>query len=76
MQGEQLKTKPKDFAADHPAIDLLRYKQFLVIKRFTDDEVLSPQFLELALDAFVNMRPFFDYMSEVLTTDSNGVSIL
>jgi len=76
LQGEQLKTKPKDFDANHPAIDLLRFKQFLVIKRFTDEEVLSPQFLDRALDAFVNMRPFFDYMSEVLTTDSNGVSIL
>ncbi|PXY44450.1 DUF2461 domain-containing protein [Flavobacterium hydrophilum] len=76
LQGEQLKTKPKGFDADHPAIDLLRFKQFLVIKRFTDEEVLSPLFLEQALDAFKNMRPFFDYMSEVLTTDSNGASIL
>ncbi|HEY1196698.1 DUF2461 domain-containing protein [Flavobacterium sp.] len=76
LQGEQLKTKPKGFDLDHPAIDLLRYKQFLVIKRFTDEEVLSPQFLEMALDAFKNMRPFFDYMSEVLTTDINGASVL
>lgn len=76
LQGEQLKTKPKGFEIDHPAIDLLRYKQFLVIKRFTDKEVLSPNFLELALDAFKNMRPFFDYMSEVLTTDVNGTSVL
>ncbi|WP_264552994.1 DUF2461 domain-containing protein [Flavobacterium sp. N2038] len=76
LQGEQLKTAPKGFDVNHKAIDLLRYKQFLVIKRFTDDEVLSPDFLELALDAFKNMRPFFDYMSEVLTTDTNGASIL
>ncbi|MFD2942119.1 DUF2461 domain-containing protein [Flavobacterium notoginsengisoli] len=76
LQGEQLKTAPKGFDADHEAIDLLRYKQFLIIKRFTDDEVLSPIFLEQALDTFKKMRPFFDYMSEVLTTDSNGASIL
>jgi uncharacterized protein (TIGR02453 family) len=76
LQGEQLKTAPKGFDVNHKAIDLLRYKQFLVIKRFTDDEVLSPDFLEQALDAFKNMRPFFDYMSEVLTTDTNGVSVL
>jgi uncharacterized protein (TIGR02453 family) len=76
LQGEQLKTSPKGFDANHEAIDLLRYKQFLVIKRFTDAEVLSPLFLELALDAFKNMRPFFDYMSEVLTTDINGASII
>lgn len=76
LQGEQLKTAPKGFDVNHEAIDLLRYKQYLVIKRFTDQEVLSPHFLELALDTFKNMRPFFDYMSEVLTTDINGASVL
>ncbi|GGF27255.1 DUF2461 domain-containing protein [Flavobacterium limi] len=76
LQGEQLKTKPAGFDINHPAIDLLRFKQFLVIKRFTDEEVLSPFFLEQALEAFKNMRPFFDYMSEVLTTDINGASVL
>ena len=76
LQGEQLKTSPKGFDADHEAIDLLRYKQFLIIKRFSDDEVLSPLFLEQAVDTCQNMRPFFDYMSEVLTTDINGASIL
>ncbi|MFH6945613.1 DUF2461 domain-containing protein [Flavobacterium sp. FlaQc-50] len=76
LQGEQLKTKPKGFDIDHEAIDLLRYKQFLLIKRFTDQEVLSPLFLEQALDTFKNMKPFFDYMSEILTTDINGASIL
>jgi uncharacterized protein (TIGR02453 family) len=76
LQGEQLKTKPKGFDIDHEAIDLLRYKQYLLIKRFTDQEVLSLLFLEQALDTFKNMRPFFDYMSEILTTDINGASIL
>lgn len=76
LQGEQLKTAPKGFDTTHEAIDLLRYKQFLVLKRFTDDEVLSPQFLEQALETLKNMRPFLDYMSEVLTTDTNGASIL
>ena len=72
LQGEQLKTMPKGFDAADSAIDLLRYKQFLLVKRFTDDEVLSPSFLKEADQTFKNMRPFFDYMSEVLTTDANG----
>ncbi|KAF2335473.1 DUF2461 domain-containing protein [Flavobacterium daemonense] len=76
LQGEQLKTAPKGFDINHKAIDLLRFKQFLIIKRFTDDEVLSPLFLEQALQTCLNMRPFFDYMSEVLTTDINGASVL
>ena len=76
LQGEQLKTAPKSYDINHEAIDLLRYKQFLIIKRFTDEEVLSPLFLEQALDTCKNMRPFFDYMSEILSTDINGASVL
>ena len=76
LQGEQLKTAPKGFDINHEAIDLLRYKQFLIMKRFTDEEVLSPLFLEQALDTCKKMRPFFDYMTEVLTTDINGASVL
>ena len=76
LEGEQLKTAPKGFDANDPAIDLIRYKQFLISKKFTDKEVLSPDFLRKLNDTFKNMRPFFDYMSEVLTTDINGESIL
>jgi uncharacterized protein (TIGR02453 family) len=76
LQGEQLKTAPKGFDVTHEAIDLLRYKQFLVIKRFDDNEILSAGFLEQATETFKNMRPFFDYMSEVLTTDLNGASLI
>ncbi|ASZ12636.1 DUF2461 domain-containing protein [Chitinophaga pendula] len=72
LKGEQLKTTPKGYDATHEAVDLLRYKQFLLIRRFSDDEVLSQHFLEEAGRTFKNMRPFFDYMSDVLTTGPNG----
>lgn len=75
LQGEQLKTSPKGFEADSSAIDLLRYKQFLIIRKFSDEQVLKPTFLKEAHQTFKNMRPFFDYMSEVLTTDINGIEI-
>lgn len=72
LQGEQLKTTPKGFNSDDEAIDLLRFKQFLLIKKFTDKEVLDPKFIDEVNATFKSMRPFFDYMSEVLTTDGNG----
>lgn len=75
LKGEQVKTTPKGFEAGHEAIDLLRYKQFLLIRHFSDKEVLSGQFLKEASKTFKNMRPFFDYMSGVLTTDTNGLEI-
>jgi uncharacterized protein (TIGR02453 family) len=75
LKGEQLKRVPKGFDAGHQATNLLRYKQFLLIRKFTDKEVLSENFLKEANQTFKNMRPFFDYMSEVLTTDVNGIEV-
>ncbi|CAL1519417.1 DUF2461 domain-containing protein [Chitinophaga sp. MM2321] len=72
LKGEQLKTAPKGFDTAHEAIDLLRYKQFLLVRPFSDEEVLSNHFLKEVSQTFQEMRPFFDYMSEVLTTDTNG----
>lgn len=72
LQGEKLKTAPKGFEATHPDIDLLRYKQFLVIRRFSDTELLSDNFAVLIDGAFREMRPFLDYMSSVLSGDANG----
>ena len=75
LQGETVKTAPKGFDKDHPAINLLRHKQFLISRPFTEAEVTSPNFVKELSQTFQKMRPFFDYMSEVLTTDSNGVPI-
>jgi uncharacterized protein (TIGR02453 family) len=75
LQGEQVKTAPKGFDINNEAIDLLRYKQFLLMKPFTDKEVLDPSFVKQAAQVFKNMRPFFDYMSEILTTDINGIAL-
>lgn len=76
LRGEQLKTAPQGYPRDHPNIDLLRYKQFYASREFTEREVLSAEFTDLAEEALLGLRPFFDYFSEVLTTDANGVSLL
>ena len=76
LQGEQLKTAPQGFSRDHPNIDLLRYKQFYAMRNFTEEEVLADDFIDRAEEAVLGLRPFFDYFSEVLTTDANGESIL
>ena len=72
LNGEELKTAPSGYDRDHPAIDLIRKKQYLVGRNFTDKEVTSPGFLKEVISSFEAMRPLFDYMSEVLSTDVNG----
>ena len=76
LQGDVVKTSPKGFNIDHPNIDLIRHKQFLFIKRFDDKSVLSSEFQKEVIKSFSAIRPFFDLMTNVLTTDLNGVSIL
>lgn len=75
MQGDTVKTAPQGFAKDHPGIELLRYKQFFFRHHFSDKEVLSTDFLKRVNESFKMIRPWFDYMSDVLTTDANGESI-
>ncbi|MPS65822.1 MAG: TIGR02453 family protein [Chryseobacterium sp.] len=72
IKGDAVKTAPRGFDKDHPAINLIRKKQYVVMRKFTDKEVLSDGFQKEAVLTLLAMRPFFDYMSEVLTTDLNG----
>ena len=76
LEGEQVSSAPRGYSKDHPAIDLLRYKQFILKYEFTDKEVLAPDFLHKVNEVYKKMRPFLNYMSEVLTTDANGVSLV
>jgi uncharacterized protein (TIGR02453 family) len=76
MKGEKVSSAPRGYAKDDPAIELLRYKQYVFRKEFTDKEIYSPDFLRNANETFKKIRPFLNYMSEVLTTDANGVSIV
>ncbi len=76
LRGNKLLTTPKGFDKDHPAIDLLRHKSFFLQHDFNDKEVLSENFAEQLNQGLKNLRPFFDYMSDVLTTDLNGESVL
>jgi uncharacterized protein (TIGR02453 family) len=76
IQGDGVKTAPKGFSKDSEAIELIRKKQFYVMKTFTNEEVLSADFADKVVEVFVTLRPFFDYMSEVLTTNLNGESVL
>ncbi len=76
LKGEMVATSPKGFSRDNPAIELLKHKQFYFSRSFTDKEVLSNGFLKQMNQTFRNLRPYFDYMSEVLTTDANVVSLI
>ena len=76
IQGNSLKTGPKGFDKNHPFIDLLKYKQFIYVKKFNDDEVFKNDFQKRISKNFKLLLPFHNYFSDILTSDLNGQSIL
>ena len=67
LQGETVKTAPRGYSKDDPNIDLIRHKGFIFTKEFTSDKIFSEDFVFEVTKTFLAIRPFFDYMSEVLT---------
>jgi uncharacterized protein (TIGR02453 family) len=63
LEGEKLKTAPKGYASDHPQIDLLRLKSFLVTNDATDDMVLDPGYFSHVVSLFRTMKPLNDFLS-------------
>jgi len=63
IEGEKLKSAPKGYAADHPQIDLLKFKSFLVTSDVADEDVLAPEFINHVVSVFKAMKPFNDFLS-------------
>jgi len=76
LVGNELKSAPRGFDKQHPAIDLIRKKQFLFSIHFSDQEIMEDDFSSRVNLAIKEVRPFVDFMSDVLTTDLNGESLI
>ena len=72
----ELKTDPRGFDKSHPNINLLRKKGFIASKKFSDAEVLSPDFIDSVDESFRALRPFFNLFSDILSTNLNGESLI
>lgn len=66
LAGDSLKTAPQGYSRDHPAIDLLRRKQFFVVRPLSDAVVTSAKLIPQALEVYRAMRPFLLYLEKVV----------
>ncbi|MBI1193712.1 MAG: TIGR02453 family protein [Bacteroidetes bacterium] len=66
MAGDQLKTAPKGYEKDDPNVDLLRYKQFMLLRYFKDKELSSPTLVKDFIASFQAARPFMDFFDAPL----------
>jgi len=64
MPSESLQRAPKGFAADHPAMDLLLRKHWVLTSTETGDACLKPRFAASAATAFEALTPFVRFLNE------------
>lgn len=64
---DKLKTMPKGYAKDHPHIDLLKNKSFVVSHNFTDAEVTNKNFQKKVAEACKLLKPLNDYLLEAIS---------
>jgi uncharacterized protein (TIGR02453 family) len=63
IQGEKLKKAPKGYPADHPQIELLKFKSFLAMNEVPDNEVLKPGYFEHVVNVLKAMKPLNDFLN-------------
>ncbi len=66
LAGERLKTAPKGFPKDHPAIEHLKWKHYTMMRNYSDRDVLSPKYPDRCLEDFFVMEPFNTYINRVM----------
>jgi uncharacterized protein (DUF2461 family) len=66
LEGEKVKSVPQGYSREHPEIELLRFKQVVVVHRLSDETVLSEKFGTHTIKVFTAMKPFLDYLNMIL----------
>jgi uncharacterized protein (TIGR02453 family) len=75
MQGEQLTRVPKGYASDHPAAELLRYKQFLFYVTLPPDLAATSDLYTELVRHFRAATPFVEFLNARLRTQ-RSISVL
>jgi uncharacterized protein (DUF2461 family) len=76
IEGEKLKTCPRDYEAKHPYIEYLKLKSFTVSHPISDQAIQTGAFIKFALDGFNAMKPFIDFLSQALEDVEDGADLL
>jgi uncharacterized protein (TIGR02453 family) len=63
---DKLKKAPKDFPADYPDIELLKYKSYTVFHYVTDEQLLASSFTGYAESVYKTMVPFQDFLRRAI----------
>lgn len=65
-QEEKLKTNPKGYTSDNPAIDYLKLKSFTVSHPLSDKEITTPDLLKKCETVFREIRPLNAFLNTAI----------
>lgn len=66
FEGDRLKKAPKGYNPDHPNIELLKLKYYIIVHRVNDADLVKPEFPEYASRIFKAMLPLNNYLRTAL----------
>lgn len=66
LVGEKVKTVPKGFDKNHPNIDLLRFKSYIVMKKLSNKQLTSKDLKDFCLNNFKILFPLNEYLNKLL----------
>lgn len=66
LTGSSLSRPPRGFAADHPAIEDLKRKDFIALSDLAPEEVIGSGLIKLASERFTAAAPFMKFLCDAL----------
>ena len=64
-----LKKAPKDFEANHPAIEFLKLKSYTASQKIDDNDFLNPNFSKIVAQKLIVLKPLNDFLNRALETE-------
>jgi len=68
-RNNSLKTMPKGYEKDHPAIELLKLKSFTASQKFDISEVTKKDFVAKTTEKLITLKPLNDFLNRALTSE-------
>jgi uncharacterized protein (TIGR02453 family) len=68
-ENNTLKKAPKDFEANHPAIEFLKLKSYTASQRIPDKDFLDPNFSKIVAQKLIVLKPLNDFLNRALETE-------
>ncbi len=63
---DKLKTAPKGYPKDHPQVEILKHKSFIVTHNFSDKEVVDKNFMNEVVEGCRIVMPFNSFLRQAI----------